>query len=108
MVSPIKKGRFNTEREILDAIDRVRGNVNRLRTAAQKLNAKGNDSFEKFKKSFDMKFMVERDNFYSKADRKNSKADKIEKGYLTQLKWKLSEFRTEILPGMLPDKSIPK
>lgn len=108
-----KRGRYNSEQEILDAIDAKLEQVVRLRKSATSMASKGRKLQLKLEKetvhadAFELS--LKREALHDRADRKNQKADKIEKGYLTYLKHKLAEFRTELLPDSgETDRSVPK
>lgn len=105
------RARFSTEAEIIAAIDEKLDEVNRLRQSAAKLYSKAREHYKQLTLTNDVKFLVKRDKCLEIGDKKISKAEKIEKGYLTHLKRKLQQFRTELLP--LPgldttDRSVTK
>jgi len=105
--------RFNTELEILAAIDQKTEFVKRLRFRSQTWDQKANilfdainpwpDSERKENKARDARAMRE------KATRMRNRADRIERNYLSRLKGRLAVFRTGQLPGINNhDPSIPK
>lgn len=88
MASPIRKGRWKTPEEIIEKIGEVTRKIARYRLAGDALNAKFRAAKAKGKAS----------DLWKDADRKMSKADKLEKGYLQRLKRKLAEMQTSLLP----------
>lgn len=93
------------------AIDEKLSEVNRLRQSAAKLYSKAREHYQQLTMTNDPSFLVKRDRCIAIGDKKISKAEKIEKGYLTHLKRKLQQFRTDLLP--LPgidttDRSVTK
>lgn len=102
------KGRFKSEEEIIAAIDAKLAQVKKLRIDAASLNIRARDAHLKFEKKGDPKFLGLRDKLHERSDRKILHAEKLEKGYLTHLKGKLAVFRTDLLPEMGTDRSIPK
>lgn len=99
---PIKP-RFSSEKEILESIDRTVSKIARLRKSAGRMDEitdlmvrKGTVDGEKIK------------NRRETADRRRNKAQRIESGWLVRLKNDLSVFRTELLPNVINDRSIPQ
>lgn len=99
MPSPIPKGRWKTPEEIINKIAEVTRKIARYRLAGESLYARFRKEKAEGKPSL----------LYEKADKKMSRADKLENGYLQILKRKLAAMQTELLPlENNTDRSIPK
>lgn len=101
---PQEQPRFYSEEEILSAIDEKKAEVLRLRESAKKLHDRASEIFRKeqtslYEEAFELR---------ERADAKFDKATQIEKGYMTHLKNKLSEFRTLTLKGIDVPESVTK
>ena len=95
-----KRARFQTEDEILFAIDDTKSRVHRLRKEAEK--------FDKLAEAAFARVVTPGWRGGEDADRKRAKADRVERGYLQRLKRTLAAFRTQLLPGFGEDRSIQK
>jgi hypothetical protein len=94
-----KRARFQTEDEILFAIDDTKSRVHRLRKEAEKFDKLAEAAFARGHSGLAWR---------EDADRKRAKADRVERGYLQRLKRTLAAFRTQLLPGFGEDRSIQK
>jgi hypothetical protein len=98
-MSPIKPGRWKSADEIIEKIGQVTRKIARYRLAAQELNARFRAAKAEGKAS----------KLCDDADLKQSKADRLENGYLQKLKRKLAEMQTGLLPlNGNTDRTIPK
>lgn len=106
-----QRARFVTEAEIIDAIDDTATRIKNLRLTAENLDHKAKRLFMKLDgvKIADLEKRQQADDWVESAERKRCKALKLERGHMTHLKNKLSEFRTMLLPNIgVTDQSITK
>lgn len=106
-----QRARFVTEAEIIDAIDDTATRIKNLRLTAENLDHKAKRLFMKLDgvKISDLEKRQQADDWVESAERKRCKALKLERGHMTHLKNKLSEFRTMLLPNIgVTDQSITK
>lgn len=106
---PRTKKRFTSREQILARIEKFTAKARHQRTIQT----------ECYKQAIHLRSMAERSNpddksdAYAKANKKDlegdklgKKADRLERDVLGALRAKLAEFDTEIIPGIISDKSI--
>ena len=99
-----KKGprRYNSCNDIRDAIDLYKAKAQKLRESAAALDMKACE-FAKAGPEFAEDLAYHRE----QAKKRRKSAQRIEEKTLNKLKNKMSEFQTNPIPGILPDRSIP-
>lgn len=94
-----KQKHFNSHTQILDEIDRHKQRATSHLEEADRLEIEG-------KRMISLGQTEDGEYRLSKAEKKRASADRIERDVLVKLKNALSEYHTQLLPGVTSDRSV--